>query len=139
MTETRHDSSTEPSVEAGNGHRRGAFLKGLGGGALIGVAAGVVCAPHVYAALRRFRHRLMDVDDSPATRYQHVTAQVGGTFDDLEQKARDVAEKVPSVVARGAGPVARTQRTRLDERRDGVRVSTSLSGKMTRSKEHETH
>ena len=109
MTETPHDSSTEPSVEAGTGHRSAAFLEGLIGGALIGAAAGVVCAPRVYAALRRFRRRLMDVDASPATRYQHVTEQVGGTFDDLEQKARDVAAKAPTVVARGAGPVARTR------------------------------
>jgi gas vesicle protein len=105
MTETRHDDSTEPGVEAGNRHRSGMFLKGFVGGALIGAAAGVVCAPHMYVALRRFRRRLMDVDDSPATRYQHVTAQVGGTFDDLEQKGRTVAEKAPSVVARGAGDV----------------------------------
>jgi gas vesicle protein len=110
MTETRPDS-TEPGVEAGNSHRSGAFLKGLVGGALIGATAGVVCAPQVYAALRRFRRRLMDVDDSPATRYQHVTAQVGGTFDDLEEKARHVAEKAPSVVARGAGPVSKEHET----------------------------
>jgi hypothetical protein len=111
MTETRHDKSAEPGLEAGNGHRSGAFLRGLVGGTLIGAAAGVVCAPHVYAALRRFRRQLLDVDDAPATRYRHVTAQVGGAFDDLEQKARDVAEHAPSVVARGAGDVERATET----------------------------
>ena len=110
MTETAHDF-TEPGVEAGSGHRSGAFLTGLVGGALIGATAGVVCAPHVYAAFRRFRRRLTDVDDSPATRYQHVTAQVGGTFDDLEEKARGVAEKAPGVGARAAGPVSKEHET----------------------------
>jgi hypothetical protein len=34
-----------------------------------------------------------------------VTTQVGGAFDDLEQKARQVAEKAPRVVARTEGDV----------------------------------
>jgi gas vesicle protein len=111
MTGTRHDSSTEPGLQPGNGHRRDAFLRGLVGGALIGAAAGVVCAPHVYAALRRFRRQLRDVNDSPATRYRHVTAQVGGAFDDLEQKARDAAEQAPGVVARAASDLERESET----------------------------
>jgi gas vesicle protein len=104
MTETRNEHFTEPGFEAGNGHRSGAFLKGLVGGALIGAAAGLVCAPQVYAALRTFRRQLMNVSDSGAQRYRHVTTEVGGAFDDL-QKARDVAEKAPSSVARAAGDV----------------------------------
>ena len=107
MTETRRDASTEPGDEAGNGHGNDAFLKGLVGGMLIGAAAGMVCAPHVYAALRRCRHQLTNVSDSAATRYQRVTTQVGGSFDDLEQKARDVAGTAPIDAVRAAGPGAR--------------------------------
>ena len=113
MTETRNEHFTEPGFEAGNGHRSGAFLKGFVGGVLIGAAAGVVCAPHMYAALRRFRRQLLDLGDSPATRYRDVTTQVGGAFDDLEQKARDVAEQAqaPNVVVRNASDVQRETKT----------------------------
>ena len=111
MIETRHVNSAEPGLEVGNGHHRSGFLKGLVGGTLIGAAAGVLCAPHVYAALRRFRRQLLDGDASPATRYRHVTAQVGGAFDDLQPKARDTAEQAPSVAARAAGDVERETET----------------------------
>jgi hypothetical protein len=104
MTETRHDYSAEPEDEAGNGHRSGAFLKGFVGGALISAGA-VICARHMYAAIVRLRRELMDVNDSAAARYEQVTTQVGGAFDDLEQKARQVAEKAPRVVARTEGDV----------------------------------
>ena len=43
MTETRHESTTEPRLEAPSGHN-GDFLKGLVGGALIGAAVGNLCA-----------------------------------------------------------------------------------------------
>jgi gas vesicle protein len=121
MTETRHDNPAEPGLEAGNGHRSGAFLKGLVGGVLIGAAAGAVCAPHMYAALRRFRRQLLDLDDSPTTRYRDVTAQVGGAFDDLEQKARDVGEQAPSVVVPDASVV-------MPDARNVERETETLAG-----------
>jgi hypothetical protein len=40
-----------------------------------------------------------------------VTAQVGGAFDDLEQKARDAAEQAPGVVARAASDLERETET----------------------------
>lgn len=94
MTETRQEHMTAPPPEAANG-RRGGFLKGLVGGALIGTAAGVLFAPRIHAALGTVRRQVTD-------------AAVGAgdaVVDDLRQTGRGVYGKALSVVIRGAEDV----------------------------------
>jgi len=105
MTETRHENTTEPRLEAATGHS-GGFLKGLFGGALIGTAAGVLFAPQIHAALRNVRRQLTDATadagDAAAERYREVKTRVGDTVDDLQQKGRGVYGKALTAVVRGA-------------------------------------
>jgi gas vesicle protein len=117
MTETRHESTTEPRLEAPSGHN-GDFLKGLVGGALIGAAVGVIFAPQAYAALRTLRRQLTDASDAAAERYREAATRVGDAVDDLEQKGRDVYGKALSVVVRGAEDIkerATEAQTELDQ------------------------
>ena len=108
MTETRHENTTEPRLEATNG-QSGGFLIGLFGGALIGTAAGVLFAPQINAAVRNIRRELTDaatgVGDAAAARYRAATTRAGDAVDDLQQKGREVYLNTLSAVARGAEDV----------------------------------
>jgi gas vesicle protein len=102
MTESQHAHVPEPGFRAGNGHGA-AFLKGLVGGAVIGAAAGLICAVQVHAAVRMLRRQLTAASDSATERYREVTAQVGGAFDDFSRTARDLLGNPRTLVGRGAG------------------------------------
>lgn len=108
MTETRHDNTTEPRLEAASGQSAG-FLIGLFGGALIGTAAGVLFAPQIDAAVRNIRRQLTDAaagaGDTAAARYRAATTRVGDAVDDLQQKDRGVYLNTLSAVVRGAEDV----------------------------------
>jgi gas vesicle protein len=108
MTETGHDKTTEPRLEAASGHG-GGFLIGLFGGALIGTAAGVLFASQINAAVRNLRRQLTDAaagaSDAASARYRAATTRAGDAVDDLQQKGRGVDEKALSAVVPGAEDV----------------------------------
>ena len=108
MTETRHESITEPRLEAANG-QSGGFLIGLFGGALIGTAAGILFAPQIKAAVRNIRRQLTDAaagaSDAATAGYRAAATRVGDALDDLQQKGQGVYENTLSAVARGAEDV----------------------------------
>jgi len=118
MTETRHENTTEPRLEAATGHS-GGFLKGLFGGALVGTAAGVLFAPQIHAALRNVRRQLTDATadagDAAAERYREVKTRVGDAVDDLQQKGRGVYGKALTAVVRGAEEIKERATEAQDE------------------------
>jgi len=123
MNEQRYDTMTEKRLAATNGHggQSVSFLTGLFTGAFVGAAAGILFAPHAYAALRSLRRQVTDtvasVGDTAAEGYRQASTQVSDAVDDLQEKGRGAYGKVLTAVARGAQDVkdyATDAKTELD-------------------------